>query len=97
MTVIVASGGYPGAYETGVPIDGLDAADRVEGAVVFHAGTAERDGRVVTAGGRVLSVTGLGATIADARATRVRRGRRGSASRAAFHRTDIAARAAEEE
>ena len=96
VTVIVASGGYPGAYETGVPIDGLDAADQVEGAVVFHAGTAEADGRVVTSGGRVLSVTGLGATIGDARATAY-----DAASRirfeGAFHRTDIAARAAEGE
>ena len=52
-----------------MPIDGLDEADRVEGAVVFHAGTAEATGRVVTAGGRVLAVTGLGATIGEARAT----------------------------
>jgi len=96
VTVILASGGYPGAYGTGVPIDGLDAAAEVEGAVVFHAGTAEADGRVVTSGGRVLSVTGLGATIGDARATAY-----DAASRIRFegssHRTDIAARAAEGE
>jgi phosphoribosylamine--glycine ligase len=68
VTVVLASGGYPGAYETGVPIEGLEEAARVDGAVVFHAGTAEQDGRVVTAGGRVLAVSALGATIARARA-----------------------------
>jgi phosphoribosylamine--glycine ligase len=96
VTVIVASGGYPGAYGTGEPIEGLAAAAEVDGAVVFHAGTAEADGRVVTSGGRVLSVTGLGATIGDARARAY-----DAASRirfeGSFHRTVIAARAAEGE
>jgi phosphoribosylamine--glycine ligase len=96
VTVILASGGYPGAYGTGVPIEGLDVADAVEDAVVFHAGTAEVDGRVVTSGGRVLSVTGLGATIGDARARAY-----DAVSTIHFegstHRTDIAARAAEGE
>jgi phosphoribosylamine--glycine ligase len=96
VTVIVASGGYPTGYETGVPIRGLDAAAEVEGAVVFHAGTAEADGRVVTAGGRILSVTGIGATIAEARARAY-----DAASRirieGSFYRSDIAARAAEGE
>jgi phosphoribosylamine--glycine ligase len=68
VTVVVASGGYPGSYASGVPIQGLDEAAEVPDSVVFHAGTAERDGRVVTAGGRVLAVTGWGSTIADARA-----------------------------
>lgn len=67
VTVVLASGGYPGAYPTGHAIEGLAAASHVEGAVVFHAGTAERDGRVVSAGGRVLAVSALGATIAQAR------------------------------
>jgi phosphoribosylamine---glycine ligase len=68
VTVVVASGGYPGSYATGVPIDGLAAAAAVEGVTIFHAGTAlDDDGRVVTAGGRVLDVTALGATIAEAR------------------------------
>ena len=53
--VVLASGGYPGAVRTGLPIEGLDAG--VESAVVFHAGTKREDGRVVTAGGRVLGVT----------------------------------------
>lgn len=56
VCVTLASGGYPGAYRTGLPIDGLPAAAAVEGVEVFHAGTAMRDGRLVTAGGRVLSV-----------------------------------------
>jgi phosphoribosylamine--glycine ligase len=66
VTVVLASGGYPGSYETGLEIVGLDAAE-AEGAVVFHSGTGERDGRVVTAGGRVLAVTALGSTQAAAR------------------------------
>ena len=57
VCVVVASGGYPGRYPIGVPIEGIDDAERVPGVVVFHAGTAMREGRVVTAGGRVLGVT----------------------------------------
>jgi phosphoribosylamine---glycine ligase len=67
VTVVLASGGYPGSYETGKPIDGLDEAALVTDAVVFHAATRRQDGRLVTAGGRVLTVSGLGPTIADAR------------------------------
>jgi phosphoribosylamine--glycine ligase len=59
VCVVLASGGYPGAYETGKPISGLEAAAR-PGVIVFHAGTARRDARLVTAGGRVLGVTALG-------------------------------------
>jgi phosphoribosylamine--glycine ligase len=54
--VVLASQGYPGAYEKGRPISGLEEADRVEGVTVFHAGTARADGEIVTAGGRVLNV-----------------------------------------
>lgn len=69
VTVVLASGGYPGSYETGKPITGLADAAGADNAVVFHAGT-DRDGdRIVTAGGRVLTVTGLGDSIADARRT----------------------------
>lgn len=64
-TVIVASGGYPGAYEKGKPISGLDAA-AAKGATVFHCGTKSEGGEVLTAGGRVLSVTGLGADLREA-------------------------------
>ena len=63
---MLASGGYPGDYPTGLPISGLEEAGREEGVVVFHAGTAARDGRIVTAGGRVLGVTARGATIRQA-------------------------------
>ena len=68
VTVVLASGGYPGPYETGAPIEGLEAAAGARDAAVFHSGTAEHDGRVVTAGGRVLAVTGWGPALADARA-----------------------------
>ena len=66
--VVLASGGYPGAYDTGHPITGIDAAEADADVVVFHAGTARTDdGTLVTAGGRVLVVTALGDTIAEAR------------------------------
>jgi phosphoribosylamine--glycine ligase len=66
-TVVMASGGYPGDYETGKVITGLDEATKIEGVTVFHAGTKINDaGQVVTAGGRVLNVTGLGPTLPDA-------------------------------
>jgi phosphoribosylamine--glycine ligase len=62
--VVVASGGYPGKYETGLPITGLDDLD--EDILVFHAGTARKEG-IVTSGGRVLTVVGRGATVEEAR------------------------------
>ena len=64
--VVLASGGYPGKYDIGFPIEGLDAAKAEPGVVVFHAGSACRDGEIVTSGGRVLTVVGRGATYADA-------------------------------
>ncbi len=57
--VIACSGGYPGSYETGKPILGLEAAAQVDGVVVFHSGTARRAGNLVTSGGRVLGVTAV--------------------------------------
>jgi phosphoribosylamine--glycine ligase len=66
VAVVLASGGYPDAYTTGILIDGLAEAAAVPGALVFHAGTDARDGRVITAGGRVLTVVGRGGTPADA-------------------------------
>ncbi len=66
VAVVLASSGYPGAYQTGHPIEGIDAAEEIEGVTVFHAGTALRDGRIVTAGGRVLVVAGRGGTLGDA-------------------------------
>jgi phosphoribosylamine--glycine ligase len=62
----MASGGYPGDYAKGYPIDGLDRAAAIDDLVVFHAGTAEQDGRIVNSGGRVLGVTGRGPTVAAA-------------------------------
>jgi phosphoribosylamine--glycine ligase len=62
--VVLASGGYPGKYETGISIHGLE--NEQADAFVFHAGTESGNGQVVTAGGRVLSVTGTGASIRDA-------------------------------
>lgn len=64
--VVVAAGGYPGAYPTGRPIDGL--ARLPAGGLVFHAGTKDADGTTVTAGGRVLTAVGCGADMAAARA-----------------------------
>jgi phosphoribosylamine--glycine ligase len=59
VCVTLASAGYPGRHETGVPISGIEEAESVAGVKVFHAGTAHRDGRLVTAGGRVLGVTAV--------------------------------------
>lgn len=73
--IVAASAGYPGAYAKGVPIHGLPAQgeESPEGVVVFHAGTARTaEGGFVTSGGRVLNVTALGATIAEARRTALR-------------------------
>ena len=66
VTVVLASPGYPETAEVGIPIRGIEAA-RAGGALVFHAGTALREGVVVSAGGRVLDVTGVGRTCAEAR------------------------------
>ncbi|MGA2618709.1 MAG: phosphoribosylamine--glycine ligase [Thermoguttaceae bacterium] len=68
VCVVMAANGYPGPYEKGLPIRGLDEADRLPDVKVFHAGTAlDADGRVLTAGGRVLDVTALGNTIPGAK------------------------------
>src|SRR5471030_503437 len=64
--VVLASRGYPESSESGQPIAGLDAAERLAGVSVYHAGTAARDGKVVTAGGRVLTVVGRGTDYAEA-------------------------------
>ena len=92
VTLVLASAGYPASSSKGDVIHGLEEAAAL--AEVTHAGTAERDGEVVTAGGRVLNVTGLGATPASARESAY-----SAASRITFEgmqiRTDIAARAAE--
>ncbi|MEI7436136.1 MAG: phosphoribosylamine--glycine ligase [bacterium] len=66
VCVVMAAGGYPGEYRKGLPITGLDVAENVPGVTVFHAGTSNHDGRVLTAGGRVLGVTALGDNLAQA-------------------------------
>jgi phosphoribosylamine--glycine ligase len=67
ISVVMASAGYPGNYETGFPIRGLEEAAKVPDVKVFHSGTATADGKVVTNGGRVLSVTALGNSIPAAK------------------------------
>lgn len=66
MSLTLAAAGYPGAYRSGLPISGIEDANRQPGVHVFHAGTARREGRVVTAGGRVLSVAAHGRTLEEA-------------------------------
>jgi phosphoribosylamine---glycine ligase len=68
LTVVMASKGYPGAYEKGHVITGLEAAAKLPGVTIFHAGTEKRGSDIVAIGGRVLDVTAVGATIAEAQA-----------------------------
>ncbi len=67
-TIILASGGYPDSYEKGFPITGIEEAEKVPGVVVFHAGTTydRLTKSVITSGGRVLSVSAVGATLQEA-------------------------------
>ncbi len=91
VCVVMTSAGYPGPYDVGEPIHGLDSLDP-QSAIVFHAGTARHGKDIVTAGGRVVGITGRGATLADAQAAAYR-----SAKQIAFkgchYRHDIASRA----
>jgi phosphoribosylamine--glycine ligase len=91
MAVVVAAGGYPGSYDKGMKITGIDAVDNTL-TKVFHAGTAERDGDIVTSGGRVLCVTALGDDIAQAQ-QKAYRGVDQIHWQGAFHRRDIGWRA----
>jgi len=68
LTVVMASKGYPGAYEKGHVITGLEEAAKLPGVTVFHAGTEKRGETIVAVGGRVLNVTALGKTVAEAQA-----------------------------
>jgi phosphoribosylamine--glycine ligase len=68
VCVVIAAGGYPGEYEKGKIITGIAQAEKLEDVVVFHAGTAAKNASLVTNGGRVLGVTAMGQTIADAKA-----------------------------
>ncbi len=66
VSLSLASGGYPGRYRSGLPISGVDEANRLADVRVFHAGTAIKDGQLITAGGRVLSVAAYGTTLQEA-------------------------------
>jgi phosphoribosylamine---glycine ligase len=68
VTVVLASAGYPGKYDTGKTISGLDDAAKLKDVQIFHAGTKRANGEVKTAGGRVLAVTALGSSLEAARA-----------------------------
>ncbi len=92
VCVVMSSGGYPGTYEVGKRIDGLEEAGKVDGVKVFHAGTSKRDGAYYTAGGRVLGVTARGSDLETA----VARAYAACAEISfdgAYYRKDIAARA----
>jgi phosphoribosylamine---glycine ligase len=65
---VLCGKGYPGTPAKGGVISGVETAEAMDGVMVFHAGTAERDGRLTGNGGRVLNLVGLGATVAEARA-----------------------------
>ena len=69
VTVVMASNGYPGSYDKGTVIEGVKEAAEETGAVIFHAGTAMKDGKLVATGGRVLNVTALGGSVTEAVAT----------------------------
>ncbi len=66
VSVVMVSGGYPGKYPTGIPITGIDEAEKLDDVVVFHAGTLRKNNQILTAGGRVLNVTARGATLDEA-------------------------------
>lgn len=92
LTVVLATKGYPGDYKKGSVIGNLDAAGKLPGVKIYHAGTAEKDGKIIASGGRVLNVTAVGKTVKEAR------DRAYAAVDAidwpeGFHRTDIAWRA----
>ncbi|UUD62797.1 phosphoribosylamine--glycine ligase [Pseudomonas seleniipraecipitans] len=89
--VVLAAGGYPGDYAKGDVIEGLDDAAALDGKV-FHAGTALKDGQVVTAGGRVLCATAIGASVADAQQQAYRLAEK-IRWNGMFHRNDIGYRA----
>jgi phosphoribosylamine---glycine ligase len=94
VCVVMASGGYPGNYEKGKVIRGLENASGVSNVSVFHAGTAFKDGKIVTDGGRVLGVTGLGPVVAAA-IDNAYKGVREISFDGAHFRRDIGARALE--
>jgi phosphoribosylamine--glycine ligase len=92
VCVVMASGGYPGDYQKGKEIRGLDTAAALDRVMVFHSGTALKNGKVVTDGGRVLGVTGRGPSVREA-IDNAYRGVRAISFEGAHARTDIGARA----
>jgi len=92
VCVVMASGGYPGSYDKGFQITGIEQAEAMGDVKVFHAGTAMQDGKLVNAGGRVLGVTALGATIAEAQ-QRAYRAVEKIRWQGCYYRHDIAAKA----
>jgi len=94
VCVVMAAVGYPGDYPKGDVISGLERAGTMEDLFVFHAGTAENNGRFVTNGGRVLGVTALGATVQEAIA-RAYQGVGEITWKGVHYRTDIGGKALE--
>ena len=92
VCVVMASGGYPGDYQKGKKITGLQELRQLENVMVFHAGTKKQNGDIVTNGGRVLGVTALGRTIADAK-TRAYQAVDKIQFEGAYYRRDIADKA----
>lgn len=92
VCVVMASGGYPDDYEKGKVITGIEEAEKIQDVIVFHAGTTTKDGTIVSSGGRVLGVTALGGTIAEAQA-RAYKGVEKIKFEKAYYRKDIANKA----
>ena len=88
-TVVMASGGYPNSFKTGFPISGLENAEKDGTVYVFHAGTRQSGSSIVTTGGRVLAVTGLGKTL-DSAVVRAYQGVKKISFKNAHFRNDIA-------
>lgn len=92
VCVVMAAGGYPGDYGKGDEIHGLDTAAAINDLIVFHAGTADQDGKIVTNGGRVLGVTGCGDSV-KAAINKAYQGVRAISWKGAQYRTDIGKKA----
>jgi phosphoribosylamine--glycine ligase len=92
--VVLAAAGYPGKYEKGRVISGLEKLAGQKDVIAFHAGTATENGKVVTAGGRVLGITALGASTADA-ITKAYKAVEAIEWDGVYFRTDIGAKAAQ--
>src|SRR5437868_4221709 len=87
--VVLASGGYPGKFQTGKPVDGLASAEQIAGVKVLHAGTKRVGNEIVTSGGRVLGVTAVGPTLGAALGSRSEERRVGKECRCRCRRTGV--------